>query len=438
MDIVEEILAAIEDGISPKEIASQLTWESLTEDEREQLLASARELGGSQHGYELLVLLYTLSQDDWFTARVLGYVVGHPSLAQAERQNTLKTLRRLLDKTRTRLAGLKDAGQKLRWQQLYEAGYLALTAQVAEEDGRLDEALKNYRQALAIYQELGFAQAAERIDRLIQANLTARPPLKAAPPAAPVRLPRSTVHAGARPPGPPPGVPDQPAAPPPQTELERLAAQIKAQAQTLNELVAKTKEKQEQHERLSREVTALEQKARSRQQDLEVPAKENGFSEKSPVSKDNPAAQRLENLRQELATEKERSTQLLGKLRLSENRPALKTPASPQVEVSQELEELKSQLSEAREEEEQLAHRIQQKQVRLEKLEQLGMQKENLLQEVAALKRQLREMTRELETLTTQKQEVELEHKRRRAELEKLDSEIHSRSIEKQKMEKKT
>jgi len=418
MDTVEEILAAIDDGISPKEIASQLTWESLAEDEREQLLATARELGSSQHGYELLVLLYTLSQDDWFTARVLGYVVEHPSLAQAERQNTLKTMRRLLDKTRTRLAGLKDAGQKLRWQQLYEAGYLALAAQVAEEDGRLDEALENYRQALAIYQELGFSQAADRVDRSIQANLTARLPLKVAPPAPLVRLPRSTVHAGARPLVPPPGEPDQPAAPPPQTEPERLAAQIKAQAQTLTELVAKTKEKQEQHERLSREVAALEQKARNRRLDLEVPAKENGVSEKNPVSKDNPAAQKLE------------------KLRLSENRPAPKTSASPQAGISQELEELKSQLSEAREEEEQLSQRIQQKQVRLKKLEQLGMQKENLLQEVADLKRRLREMTRELETLTTQKQEVELEHKRRRAELEKLDSEIHARTIEKQKREK--
>ncbi|MBE3039092.1 MAG: hypothetical protein IMZ62_09815, partial [Chloroflexi bacterium] len=254
MDTVEEILAAIEDGISPKEIASQLTWESLAEYEREQLLETARNLGGSRHGYELLVLLYTLSQDDWFTARVLGHVVGHPSLAQAERQNTLKTLRRLLDKTRARLEGLKDAGQKLRWQQLYEAGYLALAAQVAEEDGRLDGALENYRQALAIYQELGFSQAAERVDRSIQANLTTRPPLKAAPPTTPVRLPRSTVHTGARPRVPPPGVPDQPAAPLPQTEAEKLAAQIKAQAQTLNELVAKVKEKQEQHERLGRVV----------------------------------------------------------------------------------------------------------------------------------------------------------------------------------------
>lgn len=105
MDTVEEILAAVEDGISAKEIASQLTWESLAEDEREGLLATARSLEGSQHGYELLVLLYTLSQDDWFTARVLGYVVGHPSLAQAERQNTLKTMRRLLDRTRARLDG---------------------------------------------------------------------------------------------------------------------------------------------------------------------------------------------------------------------------------------------------------------------------------------------------------------------------------------------
>lgn len=437
MDTVEEILAAIEGGISPKEIASQLTWESLAEDEREQLLASARELGGSQHGYELLVLLYTLSQDDWFTARVLGYVVGHPSLAQAERQNTLKTLHRLLEKTRTHLADLKDAGQKLRWQQLYEAGYLALAAQVAEDDGRLDEALENYRQALAIYQELGFVQAAERIDRSIHANLTARPPLKMAPPAPLVRLPRSTVHAGARPPVPPPGVPDQPVAAHSQTETEKLAVQIKTQAQTLTELVVKIKEKQEQYERLSREMAALEQKAKSRRQDLEAPVIENGFSEKSPVSTDKPASQKLEKLLQELVTEKERSAQLLEKLRLSENRMAFKTPTSPQADISQKLEEVKSQLSEAHEEEEQLAQRIKQKQVRLEKLEQLGIQKKNLLQEVADLKRRLREMTRELETLTTQKQEVELEHKRRRAELEKLDSEIHARTIEKQKLEKK-
>jgi hypothetical protein len=456
MDTVEEILAAIEDSISPIEIASQLTWESLAEYEREQLLAAARNLGGSQHGYELLVLLYTLSQDDWFTARVLGHVVRHPSLSQAERQNTLKTLRRLLDKTRAHLAGLPEADQKLRWQQLYEAGYLALAAQVAEEDGRLDGALENYRQSLAIYQELGFSQAAERVDRSIQANLTTRPPLKAAPPTTPVRLPRSTVHAGARPRVPPPGVPDKPVAPPPQTEAEKQAAQIKAQAQTLNELIAKVKEKQEQHERLGREVVALEQKAKSLRIAEETRLKEEtGFSGKNPVSKEdateetwffgknpvskeNPVTRQLEKLRQELKAEKERSAQLLEKLFQSEDRPAPKTPTSPQAEVSQELEELKSQLSEARDEEEQLSQRIQQKHIRLEKLVQLGMQKENLLQEVADLKRQLREMARELETLNAQKQEVELEHRRRRAELEKLASEIHARNIEKQKREKKT
>ena len=439
MDTVEEILAAVEDGISAKEIASQFTWESLAEDEREGLLAIARSLEGSQHSYELLVLLYTLSQDDWFTARVLGYLVGHPSLGQVERQNTLKTLRRLLDRTRARLEGLKDAGQKLRWQQLYEAGYFGLAAQVAEEAGRLDEALENYRRALAIYQELGFNLAAGRIDRSIQANLTARPPLKPAPNTPPIRLPRSTVHAGARPPVPPPGVPDQPFAPPlPQTESEKLAAQIKVQAQTLTELIAKTKEKQGQFERLSHEVTVLEQKAKSRRQELEAPPKETGVSGKNSVSTQPQPAQQIEKLRQELAAEKERSAQLLEKLRLSENRPAPKTPASPQADISQELEELKSQLSEAREEEEQLAQRIQLKQARLEKLEQLGIQKENLLQEAADLKRQLRELGRELETLNEQKQEAELEYKRRRAELEKLDREIHARNIEKQKLEKKT
>jgi hypothetical protein len=72
METFEEIMAAIHAGIPPKEIADQVAWREISEENREQLLTAARELGDDQDGYQLFLLLNALSQDEWFTLRVLG------------------------------------------------------------------------------------------------------------------------------------------------------------------------------------------------------------------------------------------------------------------------------------------------------------------------------------------------------------------------------
>ncbi len=184
METFEDILAAIHAGIPPREIADQVTWEDVSEEDREQLLIAARELGDDQAGYQLFLLLNALSQDEWFTLRVLGYAIQHPLLILADRQNTLRTMRRILDRARAKVAAEKQAQENLGWERLFEAAYFVLSAQVCEEAGNVKEALRNYRQAQVIYQELGFKPPLQKITAEMKRLQPVAAPAKPAPPPA--------------------------------------------------------------------------------------------------------------------------------------------------------------------------------------------------------------------------------------------------------------
>ena len=465
METFEEILAAIHAGIPPKEIADEVTWEDVSEEDREQLLTAARELGDDQAGYQLFLLLNTLSQDEWFTLRVLGYAIQHPTLILADRQNTLKTMRRILDRVRAKIETEPQAQEKLGWQRLFEAAYFVLNAEVCEEAGNIKEALQSYRQAHAIYQELGFNQPLQKIAGQIKRlqPLPASPPRPPAAPINPAPKPsakETSVPATAAPamakanPSPaafapaavppkvePPAATHAPAVPQ-QVETERLAAQIQAQNRALSELQARIRQLQEQRDRLSGEIAAQEQRLKTNRQPApSPPAAKTVGQVKAPPPDPEQADQitalsrQVRNLQEQLRIEKENNQRLLLQNRqgAAQPKPAV---VDPHPLPAQELEELRQKINEAQAEDERLKEQIQQKQARLEKLEQLGMQKEALLQEIAELKRKVKDMLRDLENLSTQQEELEDRRRKRASELEKLDSEIHARTIEKDKLEK--
>ena len=473
METFEEILAAIHAGIPPKEIADQITWEDVSEEDREQLLIAARELGDDQAGYQLFLLLNALSQDEWFTLRVLGYAIQHQILILADRQNTLRTMRRTLDRVRARVESEKQAHEKLGWERLFEAAYFVLSAQVCEEAGNVKEALRNYRQAQAIYQELGFSQPLQKImseiKRLQPVVAPAKAPLaSAAQPSKPVatpapiatkitpapatpapNLPRTepasaTPHPAAVPPRiepPPLSVSTPPASQ--QAETERLAAQIQAQNRALSDLQSRIRQLTEQRDRLAKEITAQEERLKASRQPTptaSTPSITSVQNKAAPAPEQEQADQitalsrQIRHLQEELRIEKENNQRLIAQNRqaASQIKPASTDPRPLPV---QELEELRQKITEAQAEDERLKEQIQQKQARLEKLEQLGMQKETLLQEIAELKRKVKDMLRDQENLSTQQDELEERRRKRASELEKLDSEIHARTIEKQKLE---
>ena len=473
METFEDILAAIHAGIPPKEIADQVSWEDVSEEDREQLLLAARELGDDQAGYQLFLLLNALSQDEWFTLRVLGYAIQHPSLILADRQNTLRTMRRILDRVRTKVEAETHVQKKSGWERLFEAAYFGLSAQVCEEAGNDKEALRNYRQAQAIYQELGFSQPLQKIMVEIKRLQPVVTPAKA--PSPPAAQPSKPVAAPApvatkitpAPATPAPNLPrtePAPATPRPaavparvepasrtvsappasqQAETERLAAQIQAQNRALSDLHSRIRQLTDQRERLAKEIAAQEERLKTSRQPapaVALPASPSVQNKAAPAPDQEQADQitalsrQIRHLQEELRIEKENNQRLIAQNRQAAGQIKPAGTDSRPLPV-QELEELRQKITEAQAEDERLKEQIQQKQARLEKLELLGQQKEALLQEIADLKRKVKDMLRDQENLSTQQDELEERRRKRTSELEKLDSEIHARTIEKQKLE---
>jgi predicted nucleic acid-binding Zn-ribbon protein len=406
----------------------------------------------------LFLLLNALSQDEWFTLRVLGYAIQHPILILADRQNTLRTIRRILDRVRAKVEAETKKQEKSGWERLFEAAYFVLSAQVCEEAGNVKEALRNYRQAQAIYQELGFSQPLHKIvTEIKRLQAVVAPAAPASKPVAQSSQPATAPVQAAPKITPGPASPAPAAAVSQQAETERLAAQIQAQNRAVSDLQSRIRQFQEQRDRLTSEIAAQEQRLKASRQP--APAAPGATSEPAAQTRSvaPPATTSTQNrgdsvpdqeqadqitalsrqvrhLQEQLRIEKENSQRLLQQNRQAASQPK---PAGADLHPlpAQELEELRQKISEAQAEDERLKEQIQQKQARLEKLEQRGQQKEALLQEIAELKRKVKDMLRDQENLSTQQDELEERRRKRTSELGKLDSEIHARTIEKQKLE---
>ncbi len=374
MSKVAEILAALELGIPPRELAQQVNWETLQEGEADQLLDEARRMGAHPLAYQLLMLLYLISKEDEYTVRVLGYAAQHPALSAENRQNTLRTMRRALDRSRARIEAAPDAAEHLPMQQLYEAAYFALNAQVLEAAGDGEKALQNFESAHAIYQSLGYGLAAERVGleverlrrelarlRLEQAAAPVQPrprpsgpPLEPPPPpeeddASLQPLPGPSVRQPLRPAAlrrSPPAVEETPAG---EAEDERMAL--------LAELESEIQAQTARRDALAREIASLEQ----RQQQ----------SARRPAVQPRPALAADENLHRQ-------------------------------------VEQLQQQLEEERAAYEELEQKVN-SQPDLERIDGLAVQRGNLANEVSELKRQLKELRRELETLSAERDDLEAE-----------------------------
>lgn len=381
MQRTESVLAALREGHSNRDVLESLEDAPLTPDELEQLLRQARELEDARLAYQVLMLIYSAAQDEWFRLRVLGYAAAHPGVTLSTRQNTLRSMERLLDQM-TQLLEQDDQGdEQAAWLRLFGAGYELLVGQVNEQAGQAEESLAAYEGAAETYRELGYLPAAQRVERRLKR-------LQPAPAPAPSPQPSSTASVPAQPP---------PPAQPPVAESLRAERDV---------LVNKLNQQQQQLDALRQERDRLQsdlQTARRQSQPQAQPQPQR------PTVDNREALQRqIQALQTQLKSEQEQRRRLEQQARQTA-RP------ERQAEVEQKLSELQDQVIAAQEDEERLQQRILQKQASLEKLEQLSAQKDHLLQEVADLKQRVREMRHELEALQAQKEELEddLRHQRR-------------------------
>ena len=89
------------------------------------LLNEARNLGDSREGYDLLKVLFKLSKDDWYTARVLVVIIQHPNLNTRGQQGALKQLDRYITRFENKYSRSSRNGnntKKLRGQYHYLLG----------------------------------------------------------------------------------------------------------------------------------------------------------------------------------------------------------------------------------------------------------------------------------------------------------------------------
>jgi hypothetical protein len=398
MSTVDDIQEAIQQGVTPQKLAEQVDWKTLSTDERDDLLDTARSLNEDPQGYELLKLLFLISQDNEYTTRVLGYIAQHTALDATTRQKTLRSMRRMLDKLRPQMSSAdSESAEEAPMYRLYDAAYQVLNGQVLSELGSHQEALRSIQQAVDIYTTLGFTQPLARLEkelRRLRTLLSQPQSLYGEQPAAR----RGQTNQGDAPNQPHPSV--QPASQashpavhtaytlPPKVESEDEGMAVLAELQT------EIEKQQLRREQLRREVNNLEQRLKS------SPAQPAEFiGERSSQGQ-----QRIEALQNQLKEERERNQQLQQQLR---QHPAQAQIASQQRDVlRREMAEIKEQINAGREENESLQQQIEQKQNRLD---EVSVQRETLHNEITELRRQAKELLHEIDKLKAEKQDLELE-----------------------------
>ncbi len=150
MNISQEIIAKVDQGIPPKRIADEYTWHTLSRLTQEALFQEVeRRSKTSENPKPLLRTLYTLTlkNDPWATLQVLMYGFQNTDAKQSE--GILDSMRKVLHRIRNTLSKSKPEDVD-RYMQ-YLAEYYVLEAHREIDVGHLDKAIKSYENALSRY-----------------------------------------------------------------------------------------------------------------------------------------------------------------------------------------------------------------------------------------------------------------------------------------------
>ncbi|MBW2309134.1 MAG: hypothetical protein JRG73_19600 [Deltaproteobacteria bacterium] len=148
MNLSQEIIEQVEQGVSTAKIASKYAWNDLSPVAQAELLEEVGQRDKtSANPLPLLRTLYVLTdkEDPWAAMRVLFVFYN---TVEEKREDVLNSMRKKLEKIRDSLRR-EEAIQYLH----YEAEYYVLKAHTEIDAGNLDGAIESYREALRSYKK---------------------------------------------------------------------------------------------------------------------------------------------------------------------------------------------------------------------------------------------------------------------------------------------
>jgi len=159
---VAEIIRQLQQGRKYEDLKTNVSWDSLSVQERSTLLEQANNWQEETSGYELLRLLYAIAPKTEYRFRIttLTRVVIRKNVP-VDKNSLLKKVKSDLDTWRDALARSHDKKQ-IDLYQTFNADYIWLCGYVYEENGEVNLARERYQAALAVYQNLGYQNGIQR------------------------------------------------------------------------------------------------------------------------------------------------------------------------------------------------------------------------------------------------------------------------------------
>jgi hypothetical protein len=152
LEVSQEIISKVDQGVSPKAIAHTYVWNDLPLIARTELLEEAeRRSEHAENPMPLLRTLYRLTsrQDPWTTLRVLMCVFYTKDVEG--KKAILDSMRKKLGEIRESLSGSQPEVEEVNRYLQYRAEYYVLEGQREIEAGNLNAAIQSYENALSRY-----------------------------------------------------------------------------------------------------------------------------------------------------------------------------------------------------------------------------------------------------------------------------------------------
>jgi len=169
MSAFEDILSRVDAGEQGLKIALYYPWISLSLEDRERLFAEAEKRG--YEGEPLIQVLYYLviinqAENKWDGIRVASLSFRFSPSDENRKRQILGWIDKSLEELRQRW--LKDKPDEILRYRRYVAETSVLKAIYYLEVDKIDEALKNYREALAQFKECGSKEQIIKLSEIIQ------------------------------------------------------------------------------------------------------------------------------------------------------------------------------------------------------------------------------------------------------------------------------
>lgn len=165
MQITDWILAQLQSGQQPDAVAKELVEHRLSMPQWDALIQSAKEMGANADVQPFLLTLFHAArvENDWLYLRILGIIAQNPAFDMRERQNTLTSMEKRLNRLEKLQQTNPDAETEEQLSE-YNAYLLVLKGSLHVERGETAQARLLYQEAREIYDDLGNASFVTWLD----------------------------------------------------------------------------------------------------------------------------------------------------------------------------------------------------------------------------------------------------------------------------------